>query len=372
MPELRKADLRRLVVAILPRRLTNGLSTKELDQLATVFLKNGTAALHAQHGTLHQAAAAITTARHTIATARHRQAHISEPDGGEVLLHRREQIARKAIDQNKAKWMRVPGVVGFAVGTRWTSGHDTGEPCINIYVQQKKSERSLAKRDAKILPKEITYRGTRIGIDVIEFGRLRRFARAGLTLGVKGTSKIGTVGTFAIDNASSLAVALTAMHVSGQQNYPPGSQTAFSYGSGNVFGWLAKGTMNRIDAAKITLASPADAQLEIEGIGAVRGWRPLNGSGDSGAPVRMRGSQSGLVAGRIERPSVDLPDEGLVSAILVNIQSTGGDSGAALVDNQNLVLGLLVGESTSTPVRRVFCPIGPVLSQLGCNIPTSI
>jgi hypothetical protein len=84
----------------------------------------------------------------------------------------------------------------------------------------------------------------------------------------------------------------------------------------------------------------------------------------------MFGAQSRLVAGQIRNPSVDLPSENLADAILVNIPSVKGDSGAALVDSDNLVLGILVGRFNGPEGGAVFSPIGPVLDALGCDIPT--
>jgi hypothetical protein len=76
-----------------------------------------------------------------------------------------------------------------------------------------------------------------------------------------------------------------------------------------------------------------------------------------------------MVVGRIDNPSFDLPQFNLVDAIMVKIDSVDGDSGAAIVDNQNHILGLLVGKLKGPDNRRVFSPIGPVLKRLGCDIP---
>lgn len=71
-----------------------------------------------------------------------------------------------------------------------------------------------------------------------------------------------------------------------------------------------------------------------------------------------------------EAPLVEMPGFNLDAAIVVRgFSSTEGDSGAALVDPENLVLGFLVGRTTSG--RRLFCPAGLVLTRLGCKIPTT-
>ena len=66
-----------------------------------------------------------------------------------------------------------------------------------------------------------------------------------------------------------------------------------------------------------------------------------------------------------------LPSENLEHAILVDIQTADGDSGSAIVDSENFVLGLLVGEiDIEGIVLRVFSPISLVLDILRCNILT--
>jgi hypothetical protein len=50
------------------------------------------------------------------------------------------------------------------------------------------------------------------------------------------------------------------------------------------------------------------------------------------------------------------------------MQTRSGDSGAALVDNNNLVLGLLAGRFDGPRGLAVFSPIIGVLKALECDI----
>ena len=92
---------------------------------------------------------------------------------------------------------------------------------------------------------------------------------------------------------------------------------------------------------------------------------------DRSAEVRMFGAASGFRRGFIIEPAMTFPNFGLDHAIVVDIQTADGDSGAAIVDSENLVLGLLVGETElgGFPVR-LFSPISLILGILGCDLAT--
>ena len=85
----------------------------------------------------------------------------------------------------------------------------------------------------------------------------------------------------------------------------------------------------------------------------------------------MYGATSGLIKGHIAEPFATVCDGNmnLDPAILVEVPSQAGDSGAALVDNQCRVLGTLVGVPTQYPSWRAFSPIACVLNKLSCQIP---
>ena len=83
----------------------------------------------------------------------------------------------------------------------------------------------------------------------------------------------------------------------------------------------------------------------------------------------MYGSTSGRQVGYIIEPSVSLPAFNLEAAIIVDIVSADGDSGSAIVDSENLVLGFLVGRMIWNGFpARVFSAAGLVLHTLGCDI----
>jgi hypothetical protein len=129
--------------------------------------------------------------------------------------------------------------------------------------------------------------------------------------------------------------------------------------------------MRDVDAAKISVLDAANALFAFPRIGPIRGWRPVVYPGDEGTFVRMYGATSKYQTGHIVTTSTDMPGDDLAEAIVVSIHSEEGDSGAAIVDRENLVLGFLVGRNTSTADHlRIFCPASPVLDRLSCDIPT--
>jgi hypothetical protein len=138
--------------------------------------------------------------------------------------------------------------------------------------------------------------------------------------------------------------------------------------SASLFGAAVQGTLSGIDGCKIELAPTSSLDRRIKGIGLIRGWRPVLVPGDKGIAVRMFGTATGFSTGTIEHPMVSMPEFGLDGAILVNIATRKGDSGAALVDRDNFLLGYLVGQAGNL---RVFCPAGLMLRKLGCDIPTN-
>jgi hypothetical protein len=130
--------------------------------------------------------------------------------------------------------------------------------------------------------------------------------------------------------------------------------------------------MHGIDAAKLDVfAQPAAITTFPDGR-VIAGWRPTSFPGDHGTVVHMCGARSGTVSGFIVNPFLPIPSWELDGAILVNIASTHGDSGAALIDSSNFLLGFLVGAADAELNNlRIFVPAGLVFARLGCDIRTA-
>ena len=243
---------------------------------------------------------------------------------------------------------------------------------MTVMVSEKLPPAELRRLKRRAVPKRLrTKSGRQVPVDVVQVGELRRQFVAGSSLGPPGTQIKGTIGAFGVETAMGASVALTAMHVAeGNARFVVPSPRDDPMGQ--PLGRFLDGTLQRVDAAKISVDPPAVAEAFLPGIGQVRGWRPVSLPGDRGTEVRMFGATSGRQRGFIAEPAMALPRFDLERAILVDIQTADGDSGCAIVDSENLVLGLLVGEIDIEGVTlRVFSPMSLVLQILDCDIPTS-
>lgn len=361
-------SIEQVVAAALGAR-KRSLSDEEVAEAVRAFIAAGRAAVHARHGTLKQAGSALDEGRRLLGQSRRRLAETSAPGDPGLIVEEEWRLYRQVMKASRARLRAYPNVVGWGVGLRQQDGIETGERAVIVYVERKLAPEVLDELGIKPLPESLVHGGTRVPIDVVEVGALEPQVDAGTEIGPAGTSREGTIGALARDPDGS-PVALTAMHVTGlSKDFPPGAGVKLEAPlPGPILGRLLRGTRRGVDAAKISIDPPHDSSGMIKGIGKIAGWRPVSLSGDKGATVRMFGAKSRLVSGRIVNPSLDLPKFNLVDAIMVEIPSVDGDSGAAIVDNQNLVLGLLVGKLKGEN-RRVFSPIGPVLKALGCDIP---
>ncbi|WP_419949978.1 hypothetical protein [Candidatus Palauibacter sp.] len=85
-------------------------------------------------------------------------------------------------------------------------------------------------------------------------------------------------------------------------------------------------------------------------------------------PVRMFGQTSRNQHGVIVWPFVSFPKQGVESGILARITSLDGDSGAALLDPNGLVLGVLKGRMrVDGECLAIYSNIALVLKVLKCD-----
>lgn len=369
----RDATVGKLVRRALGRR-AGRLPEAELRRLERVFVDAGRHALRAHTGGPSEAARAIRFAKELLGTARLRLAERTRTGSPAVLLGPEWRATERVLDDNRERLVAFEGVVGFGLGYRHRAGVREPERCVKVYVRRKRDPAELADHEV-IPPLLVAEDGATAPTDVVSFGTLEPQLDAGSSLGPAGTPLRGTVGCFARRRNTSDPVALTAMHVTGRQTgFPPGAEMRFASpcegepGSAGL-GRLVRGRIDRVDAAAVAIEPPQLASGNIVGLGTIRGWRPVSLPGDFGTPVFLFGATSGLLSGVIVEPVIHLPSLKLESAMLVDIATEKGDSGAALVDNQNLVLGLLVGKSDAHGGLRVFTPIGLVLDLLDCEIP---
>ena len=329
---------------------------------------------------VHKAAADLHRATREAARARQRLAKLSKPGAPAVLLGSELRAAQAILNARRESLARTPGVVGFGLGRVIENGKPTGEPCITVFVDRKLPKSELRGASRRALPRSFSRNGKKVRVDVAEMGAIRLHAFIGASLGPSNGQQLeGSVGVFAKDIHTGDAVAVTAMHVTGIDNFPNGGPAVqFSVPSlllhdpnTRAFGTLAFGTRLGVDAAKIILDDPTEGDNNVPTRGLIAGWRPVTNPGDEHLPVWMFGAESGVpngepTHGTIVYPAVDIPDLNLADAIIANIHAVNGDSGAALIDQHNHVLGFLVGEPLNGPFKgfQIFCSAASVVQLL--------
>src|SRR6266567_2060739 len=314
---------------------------------------------------------------------------------------------RAARAANEAAIFARANVVGVAIGNKSIRGRETEERCIVVFVEAKRPEAELRRRD--VVPK--AFGGVRTDIvetgrfhaletaQAVDVGRTKRIRPAPGGVGI-GHVQItaGTLGVLARRNGR--PVILSNNHVLASQNAgrvgdpilqpgpvdggrlqdtiarladfvpiqfkdkEPGPVARFL---ARLFapllhaaGWglkrLPSGASNLVDAA---VAEPIETRLvtpEILGIGRVRGTKEP----EIGVPVRKSGRTTGVTQGRITAiDAVVEVDYGGPTAIfreqiVSDLLSNGGDSGSLVVDDARHAIGLLfAGGATTTLINPI-------------------
>ena len=323
---------------------------------------------------VQKASSELAKAERKLAEARRQLARSAHRGGPHHVVAKEWSWAYELVEARKEKLLALPGVVGCGLGFRVRRGQRTRTPCLTVFVDRKLAASEIPPGSR--LPKTVSHGGRRLAVDVVELGRLRRQLSAGDMIGPVPLADRGTLGAFALDSQRGDVVALTAMHVANLTEFPAQGVADPEFQSpvpGTTFGRVRAGTMTGTDAAMLELdAPPAEAVTVLPSIGRVSGWRPTAFPGDENLAVRLFGASSGFQTGILENPAVSIPSESLDAAILVDVATQDGDSGCALVDPENLVIGFLVGRGSSALNRlAVFTPASLVLSRLGCDIPSA-
>lgn len=326
-----------------------------------------------------RALAKLSRAKQLQAEAQRMLAASSEPTTtAPILFDRASAWIPELLRRETPRLTRIAGVLGTGLGRRWRQGVETDELCAQVFVEHKLDPREMAARGIPAVP-SVLGQEQALPVDVIELGAFQRLLAIGDSLGIERERTKGTLGAIAVDRWSREPVALTAMHVvehgvaEQAQVYTPSLR---DQGQPVAIGEVMGGTMRGTDIAKIRLRQPALAHAAIPGLGPIRGWRPVSYPGDVNTTVQMCGASSSKRHGRIVTPALTLFREELDAAILVDIPTREGDSGAAIVDSERMLLGFLVGryQSPHAPhgALAVFTPAQRALAAVACDIPTQL
>jgi len=322
-------------------------------------------------------------------------------------------IIKSTFERTKLDLLRKAGVVAVGIGYKTVGGVKTSTPAIVCSVIKKLPVESIKTMD--LIPAQIENTST----DVIETGIIRAFedrtkhwrpAPGGVSIGhekitagtlgclvEKGGKKyilsnnhvlanmnegaIGDAilqpgaydgGTFPYDRIATLAEFVKINFIGGDSGCPVSKAITKllnfitkSIKSGSRFATSrAELPENRVDAA---IAEALDASWisdEILEIGKLLGI----GEATLGLAIQKSGRTSGLTRGTINVMNVavqvqygDTKVAYFVDQLQAGAMSEGGDSGSAVVDNENRLIGLLFAGSDTT---TIFSPIGEVFSAL--------
>ena len=201
----------------------------------------------------------------------------------------------------------------------------------------------------------------------------------------------GTLAAVVLDVADGSRLLLSNNHVLARENSAQEGDEVIQPGPADVglaaatvvgtllrFVELKRGRRNRVDAAVARAASGIDSSVNsLSGVGAIGGVRqaPLA----ENTPVFKVGRTTGQRPGRVKAVELDtLQVRFSMGALIFDDQieiervgnqpfSVAGDSGALILDGDNLAVGLLFGGNDHD--LSYANPIGAVLAALKCRLP---
>lgn len=286
-------------------------------------------------------------------------------------------------------------VVAIGLGEKITGRKRTGEPSVTVFVARK-YPRSRMRRQHLVEPSV-----SGVKTDVVEIGypipyspRRRQRVRPvqpGISVspdyGEEGWESAGTFGVIVEDTHGDNRYILSNNHVLSDEDYVPLGTPTLQPGSrdgGSARGRIARlavsvplkyeNRRNWMDAAMARLYANRSHDPSILGIGPPRGA----GTATQNARVRKSGRTTGVTHGVIRELKVDVLNMQFENGSVrmddvIAIEGTNGmfskvgDSGSAIVDDRDRVVGLLFGGSG----RRDFAiPIQRILKRFDVRIAT--
>jgi hypothetical protein len=313
---------------------------------------------------------------------------------------------REVLKRNRNDLMTRANVVATGIGYKYTAGQKTPNLAIICSVAEKLPEAKLPSQDR--VPATIDG----LPIDVVQTGIFRslqaptdrlRPAPGGASIGHRDITA-GTLGclvkrggqTYILSNNHVLANSNQAQigdpilqpgpydggklpddHIADLEDFVPiniigiPSECPVATGTANFLNGIAKlfgsnvqlqavdmqQQENLVDAAIGRPLNPEDVSEEILQIGTIAG----SASGDLGMAIKKSGRTTQFTTGEIEQVDVSVNvqyGEGkiamFVDQLMAGAMSQGGDSGSAVLDEANRLVGLLfAGSDTSTVINRI-------------------
>lgn len=288
------------------------------------------------------------------------------------MKSREERLAEylrlsELLPEAKAILMSYPGVRDVSVGLKETEDRATEEIVFRVHVEEKKPRGELptsARIPGEVLgvPTDVVLEPRPTNTDDDD---KYRPLQGGIQIGNDTSAASGTLGCIAQLNTDQTIVILSNRHVlldgraaavtSGEKIGQPEISCCCCCKGNIVADVVAAAYNGLVDCAIARIIGSPGFTNEIQDIGLVFGSAPLNAAGSTvvvGDIVRKRGRTTGLTTGRVVNPLVPTPANPAknVPARTNQIQiradagmpkfTQPGDSGSAVVNDQNVVVGL--------------------------------
>lgn len=311
------------------------------------------------------------------------------------------------LDSVRSSFMSRKNVLATGIGYKVTEGEKTGQLSIVCSVERKEAQSALSSAD--LLPKNIDG----IPTDVVATGKIRslqqptgrfRPAPGGVSIGhfeitagtlgclvrkqgklyilsnnhVLANSNDASVGDPILqpapydggknptDRVAELSAFIPVNYTSSEHNTCPiANGIADTYnlvaqltgGNSRLQAVTVEPGRNLVDAALARPLKPEDFQSDILGIGTIAGTT----EGTLGMAIKKSGRTTGVTQGEIQQVNVTVNvnyGNGRIAQfhdqLLAGAMSQGGDSGSAVLDDKNNLVGLLfAGSDQSTIINRI-------------------
>lgn len=295
--------------------------------------------------------------------------------------------AEAALNQRAARLLRLPGVLGVAVGFRQRRGRPENEPVVTVFVEPRLKRRSLGRvprwhRIPRALHIRLGKRVLVVPVDLVPSRPGRVYAGSNdpvppgeAVANQRSPGNVGTLGWVArVAGRTGGPVVCGACHVLLRllgSRFDGAGDKAFIFSADDlefitipapasedsVSGYVIAGRRGGSLDAAVALLEDGTPTRDIPGLGQMGTWRCLTASDlgfPSGPDVSMRVGRGDLLAGKVTRYPAqmtfrysDTPD-GLVIEDLIetDLPARPGDSGGLLVDEDNRPVGMLLGAAS--------------------------
>ncbi len=298
------------------------------------------------------------------------------------------------------KLMKIPTVVGTAVGEKFVNGLPTGEPAVLVFVQKKMTEKGLLRKFSanEIVPQEIDA----VPTDVIEVGKIVKQSSLktkvrplvpGFSVG-HGDITAGTMGGFFLDKDGDLVI-LSNNHVLANENaanigdiiYQPGPIDArgdktFRDWPDPVQNLPYVGTLKKFVRMKksgnVQDSAICKIHKKIVDMGLVSSTYPTLDraavgfdEAHVGDQVQKCGRTTGYTTGRVVglhgtfTVGYDFGEAEFNECVVLTNMSAGGDSGSVIYDFDMNAIALLFAGSSRVTIAN---PISVVRDYYGLSI----